>query len=374
MASFSLADEYPREIFKGMMKYAHENQRFAIRFHDQDRHSLEDLVEYCKSKAAVGIVVYGSNLPVLKTAREINLPCVNVSNSHPIFDMPSVLVDNEEVGWTAASHLLRKGYTAQVFIHMKGLEFSTKRMMGWQKRLKESGVMGKEIVWESFHQTMEILEDLPKPLAITAATDHMARSLLDRCLNVGWSVPNQVAVLGCGNNELICDGGLVSLSSVPLHGVTVGAAASKVLIDMIDGAPPPTEPILIDPGEVMERESTDLISQAEPTIADAIRFIRTHACTGIQIEDVLQVTNLSRATLDRQVKKVLGHSPHSEIKKLQIERARHLLANTHAPLAEISMQCGYKEPNYFMRVFREEVGLTPTEFRRDIVAKSGDTQ
>ena len=374
MGSFSLSEAYPREIFKGMMKFTHENQRFAIRFHDQERHSLEDLIDYCKSKAAIGIIVYGSNLPVLKTVREIGLPYVNVSNSPPVFDMPSVLVDNEEVGWTAASHMLRKGYHTQVYIHLKNEEFSAKRMLGWRNRLKKAGILGKEIAFESFQSTMEILEELPKPLAITAATDHLARSVLDRCLNVGWAVPSEVAVLGCGNNELVCDGGLVTLSSVPLQGITVGATATRLLLDILDGKSPPRDPVLIDPGEVVERESTDLVSQAEPTIAHAIRFIRTHACMGIQIEDVLKVTNLSRATLDRQVKKVLGHSPHAEIKKLQIERARHLLANTHSTLAEISMQCGYKEPNYFMRVFREEVGLTPTEFRRDIVAKSADTQ
>lgn len=372
LASLPISDSYPRDIFRGLMKYAHDSQRFAIRFHDQERHNLEDLRKFALDKAAVGFVVFGHNPEIIQLIKELGLPAVNVSNTLSETGLPSVLVDNDEVGMVAADHLVKKGYTNHVFIHLEGQDFSYKRRMGWRRRLKSAGMNTHVITYSSFEQTMGILETLPLPLAITTATDHLGRSILDRCLNVGWSVPEDVAVLGCSNNELVCEGGLLTLSSVPIQGITVGVTASKVLIDMIDNCPPPDDLVLIRPGSVIERESTDLIQNAEPSISTAIRYIRSHACTGIQIADVLKTTGLSRATLDRQVKRVLGHSPHAEIKRIQIERARHLLANTHFPLAEISKQCGYKEPNYFMRVFREEVGQTPTEYRRDILAKADD--
>ena len=370
LASLPLSDAYPRDIFRGLMKYAHDSQRFALRFHDQERHSLEELRTFALGKAAVGIVVFGHNPEIIRIVKELGMPAVNISNTLSETGLPSVLVDNDEVGMVAADHLVKKGYVNHVYIHLEGQDFSYKRRMGWRRRLKSAGMNTHVITFSDFEQTMSILETLPQPLAITTANDHLGRSVLDRCLNVGWSVPEDVAVLGCANNELVCDGGLVTLSSVPIQGVTVGVVASKVLIDLIDGDPPPDDLVLIKPGAVVERESTDLIQNAEPDISYAIRYIRTHACTGIQIADVLAATNLSRATLDRQVKRVLGHSPHAEIKRIQIERARHLLANTHFPLAEISKQCGYKESNYFMRVFREEVGQTPTEYRRDILSKA----
>lgn len=370
LASLPLSDNYPCDIFRGLMKFSHETQRFAIRFHDQERHRLEDLVDFSLTKAVVGIVVYGCRQELMEEVRLLGLPAVNVSNAVADPGLPSVLVDNVKVGASAAAHLLRKGYDSQIFLHHPELEFSRKRLAGWESKVKEAGGHTHVIEFTDFHQVMSELEKTDRPAGLVGATDHLARSVLDRSLNVGWSVPGELAIVGCSNNDLVCEGGLVSLSSVPISGESVGLIAAKTLVQMLDGGKPPSAPILVDPGEVVERESTDLIRQAEPTIADAIRFIRTHACSGIQIPHVLEATGLSRATLDRQVKKLLGHSPHTEIKRLQIDRAKHLLANTHYPLAEVAAQCGFKEPNYFMRVFREEIGRTPTEFRRDILSKA----
>jgi len=370
MVSLSLADNFPRDIFRGLMRFAHERQRFSIRYHDQDRHTLDELVEFCQGKAAVGLIVAGLNDAILQTARRVGLPTVNVSTSLPATGFPSVLVDNIQVGRLAADYLLRKGSRQQVFIHLPEQEYSQRRMQGWKKRLREEGRSGTVLPFNSFHAVMQEMERLQRPLAITAATDHLARSILDRCLNVGWSIPDEVMILGCSNNELVCEGGLVTLSSVPIMGERVGMIAGQILTEMVDGGPTPAIPVLVEPGPVVERESTDLAAVVEPSLADAIRFIRTHACQGIRITDVLKVTGLSRATLDRQVKRTLGHSPHEEIRRLQIERARHLLANTHQPLTDVAAHCGFKEPNYFMRVFREETGLTPTEFRRDMLSKA----
>ena len=350
------------------MRFTHEVQRFAIRFHDQDRHSKEDLLSFCASKRAAGLIIFASTQEWLETAKQVGCPVVNVSEAIPDNGFPSVLVNNIHIGNTAAEHLLRKGKRQHVFLHLEHQQFSIGRLEGWRNRLEEEGEKGIVIPYRSFHQIMSVLEGLDRPLAITAATDHLARSVMDRCLNVGWSIPGEVMLLGCSNNELVCDGGLISLSSVPIQGEQVGILAGQLVTRLIDGESPPPAPILVEAGDV-ERESTNLIDSVEPTIAAAIRFIRTHACDGIRITDVLKATGLSRATLDRQVKRTLGHSPHDEIRRIQLEKACHLLANTHLSLTELARRCGFREPNYFMRVFRESTGKTPTEFRRDLLAK-----
>lgn len=369
MVSVPLTDAYPRDIFRGLMQFAHEQQRYAIRFHDQHRYGLNELQEFSRSKSAVGLVIFGADRDLIRGAQELQLPTVNVSTWFENTPFPSVLVNNEAVGDKAAAYLWRKGYRSHAFIHLDGVAFSQRRKDGWRAYLRERGCEGASISFDQFPNVMQQLEQMERPLAITAATDHLARSILDRCLNVGWSIPDEVSVIGCANDELVCEGGLITLSSVPIQGRQVGMMAGQILTDIIDGNPAPVCPVYIEPGEVVERESTDLISQAEPSISNAIRFIRAQACNGIQIPDVLSATGLSRATLDRQVKRILGHSPHDEIKRIQLERARHLLTHTHLPLAEISVKCGFKEPNYFMRVFREDTGRTPTEYRRDLLSK-----
>ena len=100
-------------------------------------------------------------------------------------------------------------------------------------------------------------------------------------------------------------------------------------------------------------------------VSAAISFIRENACSGIKVDDVLEVIPISRSALERGFRKFLGRSPQQEIRKFQIKRAIELLSESDLALDRIALHCGFKHPEYMHVVFKREIGCTPGSFRRD---------
>ena len=85
-----------------------------------------------------------------------------------------------------------------------------------------------------------------------------------------------------------------------------------------------------------------MLAVSDPEISKAVRFIREHACDGIRVEDVLRVVSVSRRIFEHRFKKLLGHTPHDEISKLQFQRAKQLLAETSLPLTVVAQRVGFQ--------------------------------
>jgi LacI family transcriptional regulator len=110
--------------------------------------------------------------------------------------------------------------------------------------------------------------------------------------------------------------------------------------------------------------STDVLAIADEEVSTAVRFIREHACEGIDVNDVMAQVPLSRRVLESRFKKLLGRSPHEEIDRVQISRARELLRGTDLSLVQIAEKTGFPHAEYLSVVFKKRVGVTPREYRR----------
>jgi LacI family transcriptional regulator len=99
-------------------------------------------------------------------------------------------------------------------------------------------------------------------------------------------------------------------------------------------------------------------------VADAVRFIRRHAHEAIGVGDLLEVVPFSRRSLELRFTRALGRSPAAEIRRARVERAMELLAGTDLSIARVAVASGFNYTEVMNRVFRREVGLTPTMYRR----------
>jgi len=95
----------------------------------------------------------------------------------------------------------------------------------------------------------------------------------------------------------------------------------------------------------------------------AIGFIREHATGGIRVDDILEVVPTSRRRLERLFKSLLGRSPADEIRRVRIERARHLLSSTELPVPRVAEASGFATGEYLATVFKQATGMTPLKFR-----------
>ena len=182
--------------------------------------------------------------------------------------------------------------------------------------------------------------------------------LLDACRRAGVAVPEEVAVVGVDNDELVCELAYPPLSSVIPDAVRIGYEGAALLDRLMKGQPAPAAMQTIPPLGVAVRQSSDVTAIADPRLADAMRFIRENACAGIGVDDVLDRVAVSRSVLQRLFRKQFDRTILDSITEVRIGRVKQLLTETDMPLADIAHRAGFAYMEYLSTTFRRQTGWT----------------
>jgi LacI family transcriptional regulator len=206
---------------------------------------------------------------------------------------------------------------------------------------------------------------LPKPLGLMACNDFRGLQALDACRRAGVAVPEEVAVIGVDNEVLACEMANPPLSSVVPDCRRIGYEAAALLDRMMKGEPPPWTTREIPPIGIVTRQSTEVTAIADPTVAEAMTFIREHACEGITVEDVLDRVTVSRSVLQKRFREALGRTLHDAIAAVRLRRVKQLLIETDLSFDVLAERAGFSTRSYLSVVFRESSGTTLAAFRRE---------
>jgi LacI family transcriptional regulator len=95
-----------------------------------------------------------------------------------------------------------------------------------------------------------------------------------------------------------------------------------------------------------------------------LALIRDRACAGLKVQEVPAAVALSRSQLDRRFKAVVGRTLHDEIRRVRLEQAQRLLADTSLPLKQVAGRCGLRTVQHLTELFRQFLGVTPGAYRR----------
>ena len=193
--------------------------------------------------------------------------------------------------------------------------------------------------------------------------DACGQQLLEVCRYFGFNVPDEVAVIGIDDDELLCDLAYPSLTSIALNARQTGYMAASLLDRMMAGEPVQEQKYSIKPIGVEKRVSTDLIAVTDPCVAQAIAYIREHPMQNLQVDDLLKVIPLSRRVLESRFRRMLNRTPHEEIVRVRVEYIKKRLAKSDDQLAVIAEEMEFPHPEYLSVLFKKETGLTPSEFR-----------
>lgn len=206
---------------------------------------------------------------------------------------------------------------------------------------------------------------LPKPVGIMACHDPRGYQLVDACRRAEVLVPDQVAIVAVDNDPVLCLMANPPMTSIDTDGVRIGYEAASRLHHMMIGETDSAAPLLLEPRKLVARRSSDMLAIDDPDIARAVRYIRDHACDGVRVDDVVRHVAMSRSVFERRFKRILGRTPKAELLRIQIERARQLLAETDLGLASIADQAGFSNEKYFSDAFFRQTQQRPTDYRRE---------
>lgn len=95
-----------------------------------------------------------------------------------------------------------------------------------------------------------------------------------------------------------------------------------------------------------------------------MRFCQHHLHESIGVDDLARVAGISRYHFSRRFKRQQGVAPAEYLGQLRLRQAVRLLRAERLPVKEIAARCGYRDANYFCRVFRRALGTSPGDFRK----------
>ncbi len=366
---------YGRRIHLGIAHYVRSHRPWSIFLEQRELGASPPT--WLKRHRWDGIISRPTDRRLAAMFRAMGVQVVDLNDLHDDLGLPRIHSDDAAIGRLAAQHLLERGFRHFAFCGFTGERWSVERREGCLAALREAGCTCAihESYWRGpLAQTWDREQDriarwvarLPKPLGIVACNDLRGHHALDACGRAGLAVPEEVAVIGVDDDELLCEMCDPPLSTVVPGAERIGYEAAELLDRLMTGTSCPTTERLIEPLGVVTRQSTDVLAIPDADVAAAVRFIRERACEGIRVADVLRHIPLSRSLLERRFRRYLGRSPQAEIRLVQVKRAKQLLAETDLPLRTIADLSGFEHVEYLCVVFKRLTSQNPGAYRKAV--------
>jgi LacI family transcriptional regulator len=316
---------------------------------------------------------------------KLKIPVVDLRGRWDIAKFPRIISDDKAIAELAAQHLLARGSRDFAFCGFAGADYSQRRRDFFCAAIRAAGhtvtvyenpaaprgadTTANESTAAAHERAMgNWLNRLPRGIGLMACNDVCGRRVLDLCHVHGLRVPDQIAVIGVDNDEVLCDLAEPPMSSIMLPTERIGYQAAELLSHMMAGGKPAHHAILISPGDVMKRRSTNISVADDRYVGAALEFIQKKACTGINVENVLDhlASNkllVSRSTLDRRFREKLQCTPKDQILEIRLESVRQLLVDTTDSIEQIAQRVGLAGASQLAALFKHRTGETPGEFR-----------
>ncbi|MFA6133554.1 MAG: DNA-binding transcriptional regulator [Phycisphaerae bacterium] len=371
---------YLCDIIRGVMQYSQQlgHWKFYI-----DPFGAAAPDKRLKFWGCDGVIVYSSAKVVAESLKGSNLPAVMLTVIEVDPGLPRVAPDHLAIGRLAADHLIQRGFKNFAYWQGRHGYSPALRGKGFMDQLAKAGMASScsqmplhsattglsPQEWGQYHGMLrEWVLSLPKPVGILCSNDIFCRRLAVACESCGLRVPEDVALVGVDNEQLICEFSDPPLSSVDPNWGQVGYEAAAMLDRIMSGQPAPQGATLIPPLGLIARQSTNTLVVDDPVVSRAIKFIRDQANPTIRISEVLKHVGVSRRSLEQRFKAAIGRGPVSEIRRTRVDRAKDLLAQTHMSIAQIAKDAGFSNAQSLCVIFRREVGLPPTTYRKQFQA------
>jgi len=376
-----MSNKINRDRLQGILRY--ERLYGPWRLHIIEGKRFEQPLRDIKMLGVNGVIAGSTLTELLEPVMRSRLPTVlfdplapdAVNKKYPRFRYSTIRCDSEAVGRMGAEYLLEQGFRQFAFVSdIWDSNWAVKRRNGFVDRLAEAGYTchvyeglseRERGDWSVEQRGMAAwLSDLPKPVGLMAANDVRGRQVLDACVVAEIGVPDQIAVLGVDNDELICATTNPPMSSILRDTEGSGYYAAQTLDGMMRGRHVKTETLLYGPHRVVGRQSTERLQFTDRLAVRAVEFIRINSGIGMRVGDVVRHLNVSRRLAELRFKQAVGHSIHDELQYARLAQVRRLLRETDLSIAEITDRCGYESESYLGLVFRKNFGCTMRHYRK----------
>ncbi|HMO52233.1 MAG TPA: DNA-binding transcriptional regulator [Kiritimatiellia bacterium] len=363
---------------RGVLNYAREQGEWSLSTFPPVPQNLTELLRM-NYAGCLGLL---GQRDIAEIVKKSGVPAINISGGTFDFGMPRVGVSDHEIGIMAADYFLRQGFVGYAFYGLPGEDFSDSRLNGYQSRLAEQGHevtvyhprgkypdrprlrnLSREM---AAYAPVRWLAGLPAQTAILACDDLRANFLSNCAAHLELRMPEDLGLLGVGNDDVYCETASVPLSSISTPAEEVGYEAAQCLHAILRKQPVPrlSFPRFRSPTGVVERQSTDLLKITHPNLARALAFMREHGRSKTSAHEIARAAGMSLRSLERVFQSHFHRTIQQELIRLRLEWAKAELRNSDKGLDVIGSECGLNSGVYLSQLFRKVEKTSPGQYRQ----------
>jgi LacI family transcriptional regulator len=364
------SNAYARGLLRGIVSYLRERGPWSLYLAEHGRGDRPP--SWLRYWRGDGIIARIETPAMGQALRRLKMPIVDMSAARFVPSLPWFETDDAAFAQLGFEHLRERGFKRFAYCGDPRFNWSNWRLEHFKRAVRsENGQFfryepARRFQRDDAAQVDDIarwLRKLPKPIGLMVCYDLRGVQVLDAARRLGIAVPEEVAVISVDNDELICELSHPPLTSIIPNTHRTGYEAAALLDQMMGGRKVTGETHFIPPLGIATRQSTDVLAVEDVNVARAARFIREHACRGINVCDVLNAAPQSRRLLEGRFKKLLGRTPHEEIIRVQLHRVKQLLTETDLTLDDIAARAGFAHVEYLSTVFKKKTGMPPGRYR-----------
>jgi LacI family transcriptional regulator len=368
---------YGRNLLRGIASYARTRTDWALLHQEM---TIDASLPNWMSSASVRGVIARVDHRNIGQLRTMNVPIVDVRCHESFPGIPQVDTNDQMVTQLAFEHLWERGFRRFAFCGYRSAHYSQIRLRFFRELVEQAGcplsiyespsrphlplTQVEEQGQVDLEAMMAWLSQLAAPTGMFVCNDIRGQQVTNVCRSLEIPIPDNIGVIGVDDDDTICPLSDPPLSSVQPDAERVGYRAAEILGAMLKGEASPRLPEFIPPIQVVQRSSTQVDAVDDREVALACRYIREHACEGIDVSHVAKAASLSRRQLERRFRQSLGRTPHEEITLVQLARVKQLLCETRMSLEQIAASTGYSHKERLNTVFKRIESQTPGAYRR----------
>jgi len=359
-----------RELLRGIAKYSQIHGPWVL---FTEPSGLERILPNLKNWDVSGIIMRDSRRAEEIVALQVPT-IVDIHFERSLQHIPRIVTNCKAIGKLAAEHFINYGFRRFGYCGYDKFSWSQLRGQAFcdmvaeagyachfykQPHLRTSGAWNKEQ-----GAIVDWLKSLTYPVGVLACNDDRSQNVLQACSLAGLRVPEDVAILGVDNDDMICDLSYPSLSSISLSFKKAGYDAAALLDRLMSGEKMSNQKIPVEPVQIVTRQSTNTLAVKDETVAEALNFIHSNCTRLIQTTDVADAVALSRSGLHNKFQRFLGRSVHDEIKRIRTMRIAKMLVDTNLSMSQIAVDLGCSDVDHLSRYCRKELGMSPLAYRK----------
>lgn len=366
-----------RGICHGVYKFLRSNPDWQIVGNGQYPLLQWDQLSDWDGDGLIGIANSSEQLEAMAAS---GVPCVNAGSRITDRRITTVACDSEAIGEAAAEHLLACGLKKFLFMSELKWEDERARYRAFAAVVNSRGKDCCDLLQlpvneyigidasAHYHPDLEgiaeALQKVEKPLGVCTPNSVLARIVVEVAHEQGYEVPDEIAVIGVNDDPLICESTNPHLSAVVQPSEQIGFVAAQQLDALMRGQTTPKPQTYLPPVGVANRRSTHMLAITDEDVRVSLQFIRDHAHEPIDVADVAEYVAVSRRTLETRFTKAIGRTPGVELRRVRINLAKKLLTETSDSITNIVYASGFNSRQVFCNRFRQETGMSPTQFRK----------